>query len=140
MSGCGPMIVLSPSRTTGCSSTLNDSNRVGSEPSGSENLSDVLSGVFAHAVESCGAGPKHRPRQVVWVPRDLGVEEVDGGVLPSQELFGVVEVLPSLRDRPPSIVVEFLVLVTGDDVPGFQGLDLVDRAAPWPEASNEHTS
>src|SRR5262245_12010273 len=98
----------------------------GSEPGGSEDLSDVLSGAFAHAVESRGTGPEHRPRQVVRVPRDLGVEEIDGRVLGPQELFGVVEVMPSLCDRPPSIIVEFPVLVTGDNVPGLQALDLVD--------------
>jgi hypothetical protein len=29
--------------------------------------------------------------------------------------------------------------VTGDDMPGLEGLDLVDRAPPWPEASDDHT-
>src|SRR5215510_5915669 len=89
-----------------------------SEPGSSEDLSDVLSGVFAHAVESRSAGPQHGPRQMVWVPLDLGVEEVDRGVLRPQELVGVVEVLTGFRDRPPGVVVEMSVLVTGDDVPG----------------------
>src|SRR5262245_8562318 len=32
------------------------------------------------------------------------------------------------------------VLVTGDDICGWlEGLDLVDRAPPWPEASDDHT-
>src|SRR5262245_45358257 len=110
-----------------------------SKPAGNEDLADVLSGVFADAVECIGTGPQHRPRQVVWVPLDLGVEEVDGGFLGPQELVGIVEVLPGLPDRPLGVVVELPVLVTGDDMPGLEGRDPVDRVPPWPEASDDHT-
>src|SRR5262249_11269142 len=110
-----------------------------SQPSGNEDWADVLSGVFANAVDRAGTGPEHRPPQVAWVPLDLGVEEVDGGARGPQELVGVVEVLPGLRDRPVGVVVEVLVLVTRDDMPGFERRDLVDRRPPWPEAIHEHT-
>src|SRR5215475_5379619 len=89
------------------------------EPGGGEDLSDVLSGVFAHAVESRGARPEHRPCQVVRVPRDLGIEKIDGSLLGPQQFVGIVEVSAGFGDRPLSIVVEFPVLVTGDDVPGL---------------------
>jgi hypothetical protein len=75
---------------------------------------------------------------MVRVPSYLCVEEFDRGVLGPQELRGVVEVLPGLRDRALGVVVELLVLVPGDDVPGLAGLDLVDRVPPWPEATDGH--
>jgi hypothetical protein len=33
--------------------------------------------------------------------------------------------LPGLRDRPLGVVDELLVLVTGDDPPGLEGLDVI---------------
>jgi len=59
---------------------------------------------------------------MVRVPLDLGVEVADGGVLGAQELVRVVQVPPSLRDRPRSIVVEPPVLVAAHDMPGPERL------------------
>jgi hypothetical protein len=70
------------------------------KPSGQDNLGEVLSGVFAHAIEHAGARPQDGPPETVGVSLDLGVEEADGGVLGPQELVGVVDVLPGLRDGP----------------------------------------
>jgi hypothetical protein len=67
---------------------------------------------------------------MVGVPLDLRVEEVDGGGLGPQELVRVIEVVPGLRDRPLSVVIELAVLVPADDVPGLEGLDLLDRVPP----------
>jgi hypothetical protein len=78
------------------------------KPGGDEDLADVFFGVFAHTVERAGAGPKVRPRQVVGVPLDPGVEEVDGGGFGPQELFGVVEVGPGLPDRALRVVALLL--------------------------------
>ena len=106
-----------------------------SKPSLHRDRGDVLSGVVTHAVDCTGAGPQHCPSQVVWVPLDLGVEEVDGGVLGPQQFVGIIEVLPGLGDRPPCVVVKPLVLVSADNMPGLEGLDLVNRVPPWPEAA-----
>ena len=110
-----------------------------SKPAGNEELADVLFGVFAHAVDRTGAGPEHRPRQVVRVALDHRGEEVDGGGFVAKALVGVVEVLAGLGDRPLGVVVEVLVLVPADDVPGLEGFDLVDRLSPGPEAVDVHT-
>ncbi|HEY6762059.1 MAG TPA: hypothetical protein VI318_21340 [Baekduia sp.] len=61
---------------------------------------------------------------MVGVPRDLGVEELDGGARRLQQLLGVVEVLPRLGDRPPGVVVAPPVLMAADDVARRERLDL----------------
>jgi hypothetical protein len=98
-------------------------------------LGHVLLRVLAHAVDRLRPRPQHHPAEMVRVPVDLRVEEVDGRPLGGQELLGVVEVLPRLRDHPVGVVVELLVLVPGDDVPRLERLDLVDRVPPRPEAA-----
>src|SRR4026209_934060 len=107
------------------------------EPGSEDDLADVLVGVLAHAVEDARAYPQDGSPEMVGVAVDLCVEEVDGGLLGPQELLRVVEVLPGLRDRPRGVVVESAVLVTSDEVAGLEGLDLVDRVAPWREASDD---
>jgi hypothetical protein len=95
-----------------------------SEPRVESDLAHVSGGVPADAVERRGTDPQDRPASMVRVPIELGVEEVDGGVLRPQQLLGVVEVLPGLRDRPLGVVVEPAVLVAGDDVPGLSASTL----------------
>ena len=107
------------------------------QPGAENDLGDVLVGVLTDAVEHAGPGPQDEPPEVVGVALDLGVEKVDGRVLGAQELLGVVEVLAGLGDRALGVVVELLVLVAGDDVPGRQRLHLVDRLAPWPEVAED---
>ena len=72
------------------------------------------------------------------MPFDHRVEEVESGLLGSQELVGIVQVLPGLCDRAPGVVVEAPVLVTGDDVTGLESGHLVDRPTPGIEASDHH--
>src|ERR1700748_3552181 len=96
----------------------------GSKPGGENDLAEISVGVLADAVEHAGPGPKDKSPEVVWVALNLGVEKVDGGVLGAQELLGVVEVLAGLGDRALGVVVELLVLVARDDVPGRQRLHL----------------
>ena len=98
---------------------------------------EILVGVLAHAVDHVGPRPQDEPPEMVGVALDLGVEEVDGAALGSEQLLGVVEVLPGLGNRAAGVVVELLVLVARDDVPGLQRLDLVDREAPRSEAADD---
>src|SRR5215510_7203771 len=76
---------------------------------------------------------------MVWVPLDLGVEEVDGAFLSLQEQVGIIEVLPRLRDHPPGVVVKLLVLVTGDDMARLEGFHPIYRVPPWSQTSDGHT-
>jgi hypothetical protein len=101
-----------------------------SQPRRDGDPADVLVGMLARAVEDARPHPQDPPPEVVRVALDLRGEEFDGAGLGPQELFRVVEVLPGLRDRSLGVVVELLVLVTADDVSGFEGLDLVDRLPP----------
>jgi hypothetical protein len=57
------------------------STNAGSKPAGNKDLGDVLVGVFADAIHRAGAGPQHGPRQVVRVPVDHRIEELDGRTL-----------------------------------------------------------
>ena len=100
-----------------------------SEPAGNDDLADVLRGARARRRARLHR-PKDCPPEVVRGTADLRVEAVDGRVLGPQEPLRVVQVLPGLRYRPPGIVIELAVLVAGDDVPGLEGLDLVDRLSP----------
>src|SRR5580698_993616 len=110
----------------------------GLQPGGENDLAGILSRVFAHAVERTGTHPQDGPAKVVRVPLHLRGEEALGRALGPQELIGVAEVSAGLRDRPPGVVIELLVLVTGHDMPGPEGLDLIDRVPPGPEASGGH--
>src|SRR5262245_41297489 len=87
------------------------------QPGAENDPAEIPVGVLAYLVQRAGADPQDHPSEVVRVPVDQGVEEADGCLLGPQELFGVVEVSPGLRDGPAGIVVEALILVTGDDVP-----------------------
>src|SRR3954451_4868943 len=107
-----------------------------SKPGVEDDLAGVLLGVFAHAIERAGTHPQDHPPEVIRVALDLGVEEVDGAALAAQELVGVIQVLPGFRDRPLGVVFEPLVLVSADDVPGLERLDLVDRVPPRHKASD----
>src|SRR5690242_5120520 len=111
-------------------------DRAASEPRLEDHPADVPLGVLTHAIERAGAHPQHRAPQVRRVAPELRVEEAGGGGLGPQERVRVVEVLPSLRDRPRGVVVEGAVLVTGDDVARLQRLDPVDRLAPRAEAAD----
>src|SRR6476660_2804027 len=108
-----------------------------SQPRREDDPADVLVGVLARAVEDARPDPQDRPPEMVRVALDLRVEEVERGALCLQQLVGVVEVLPGLRDGPRSVVVELPVLVAADDVPRPEGLDAVDRLAPRAEASDD---
>src|SRR4051794_2674415 len=88
-----------------------------SQPGRESDTGRILVGVLARAVERAGPHPQDPSPEMVRVPLELGVEEVDGGRLRVQQLVGVVEVLPGLRDGPRGVVVELLVLVPADDVP-----------------------
>ena len=52
-----------------------------SEPRGSDDLGYVAVGVFTDAVEDGGGHPQDRAAEMVWVPIDLGVEEVQRRLL-----------------------------------------------------------
>jgi hypothetical protein len=90
--------------------------------------------VFANAKRSLGCCPEDGASEPVRVAFDHRVEVAGGGVLGAQLLLGDVEVLPCVGDRACRVVVEFRVLVAGDDVASAQRLDLVDRGASFVEA------
>jgi len=65
----------------------------------------------------------------------MALKKVDGRALCPQNFGSVVEVTSRLRDRPLAVVVELLVLVTCDDMPGLERRDSVDRFTPGCEPS-----
>jgi hypothetical protein len=69
--------------------------------------------MVARAVDRADRRPQDRPAEVVRVALELGVEEVQRSIRRPQQLLGVVEVLPGLRDLPVGVVVELRVLVAG---------------------------
>ena len=94
-----------------------------SQLGGEGDLGGVSLGVLAYAVKRTGAYPQDKAPQMFWAPLDLGVEKPEGGSLGGQQFVGVVQVLRGLGDRPPGVVVEPAVLVTGHDMPGLEGPD-----------------
>ncbi|MDQ1470399.1 MAG: hypothetical protein QOJ99_1879, partial [Bryobacterales bacterium] len=75
--------------------------------------------------------PQHCPPQVVRVPLDPGVEEVDDGLLGLHEIVGVVEVLPGLGDRAFGVVV-FVYQVAASQIQLSLNLrHFAERSAPF---------
>jgi hypothetical protein len=70
------------------------------------------------------------------VALDHRVEELGRGGALRRRGLGIVEVSAGLGDDTGGVVVQVLVLVAGDDVPGREGLDGADGVAPCVQAAS----